>query len=179
MPRDSRHSRRILCARSCRLAAVFASRTRATARLCVVFCAWFALPAPGCHKPAPSTSEEGSSTPSGRTVESTPTPAREEIPLRVDIGPAAGGSDSWLAVEKVRGDSAGAWATGEFDQKRNKLTIVTHAVERFTIDVGRIPIRWDRLVILGIDGNNSELARREFDVLHFVNDKHGWHVVKP
>ena len=103
----------------------------------------------------------------------------DEIPTRVDIAGETDDPDRWLTVEKIKGDAPGAWATASFDAKRNKVAIRTRDVEQFAIDVSRIPVRWDRLVIIAIDGKNSELVRRDHSVLHFVNDKYGWHVVEP
>ena len=97
-----------------------------------------------------------------------------EIPAEVD-DPAR-----WLWVEEGRDGAEGAWATGSFDSKRNKLSIKARDVRRFTIDVGRIPIDWERLVILSINGRNSELRRRNHTLLHFVLDEYGrWTVAEP
>ena len=98
---------------------------------------------------------------------------RIEIPADVD-DPAR-----WLWVEKGRDGADGAWATGSFDSKRNKLSIKARDVRRFTIDVARIPIDWERLVILSINGRNSELRRRNHTLLHFVLDEYGrWTVAE-
>ncbi|MEK7711377.1 MAG: hypothetical protein AAB341_05720 [Planctomycetota bacterium] len=60
------------------------------------------------------------------------------------------------------------------------MTIHTKDVERFAIDTSRIRIDWKRLVILGIDGKNSELRKRDFDLFHFALTDHGeWIVVEP
>ena len=88
--------------------------------------------------------------------------------------------DRWLWVEKVRGEAAGAWATGSFDEKRNKLIIRTRDVQRFAIHIDRLPIHWRRLVILSIDGRNSELRHRDNPVLHLARDQQGqWMVMEP
>ena len=101
-------------------------------------------------------------------------PQRISIPVEVDD------PDRWLFALKVRDGVAGAWVTGSFDPKRNKLDIHTRGAQAFAIDVGRIPINWKRLVIIGIDGANSELCKRDYSVLHFVLDEHGrWVVVEP
>ena len=102
-----------------------------------------------------------------------------EVPTRVNITVRSDDLDRWLVVEKVKDGAAGAWATGSFDPKRNKLDIGTHDVQRFAVDTGRIPIRWDKLVILSIDGKNSELVHRDYSILHFTRDKYGWHVIEP
>lgn len=86
----------------------------------------------------------------------------------------------WLVVTEVRGEAEGAWATGTFDAKRNKIDIQTQDVQAFTIDTGRIAIDWDRLVVLGINGRNSELRRRDHPILRFTRDRHGaWVVLEP
>ena len=98
----------------------------------------------------------------------------------VQIPEAPDGPGRWLWVEKERGSAEGAWATGSFDRKRNKVSIHTSDVAQFAINVSRIPINWERLVILGIDGRNSELRRRDYALLHFARDEHGrWVVLEP
>lgn len=88
--------------------------------------------------------------------------------------------DRWLRVEKTREGTPGGWATGSFDPKRNKLTIHTRNVEQFAIEVRRVPIDWERLVVIGINGRNAELRKRNYSVLHFARDRHGqWVVIEP
>lgn len=102
------------------------------------------------------------------------------VPSRVALDVIADRADRWLWVERIHGSAPGAWATGSFDPGRNKLSIRTKDVDRFAVDVGRVPINWDRLVIIGINGSNSELRRRDYTVLHFALDDHGqWAVVEP
>ncbi len=98
-------------------------------------------------------------------------PATVRLPLPEDD------DQRWLWVEAVRDNADGGWATGSFDAKRNKLSIRTRDVQRFAIDVSRIRIDWERLVVIGIDGANSELRKRDFVVLHFARDGHGQWVV--
>ncbi len=66
---------------------------------------------------------------------------------------------------------------GDFSAKRNRLTIKTDSVTRFAIDTRYIAINWDKLVVIQIDGLNSELRRRDDPVLHFVLDKYNRWVV--
>jgi len=88
-------------------------------------------------------------------------------------------STRWLAVEDTRRGAEGGWATGSFDPKKNRIEIRTKDVRQFSVDVSRIPIAWEKLVILSIDGVNSELRRREFTLLHFRMDDHGqWNVLE-
>jgi hypothetical protein len=105
-----------------------------------------------------------------------PDPEWPSEPARVGLDD----SDRWLCVTRIDRQAAGGWATGSFDPQRNKITIHTRDVQRFTIDVGRIPVDWERLVVLSIDERNSELRRRDFDLLEFVRSQHGgWIVVEP
>jgi hypothetical protein len=132
-----------------------------------------------CHK-----SEGPSKTDDAPVVKSppaqSPQPPIEPSPTRVDIDVVADDPDRWLFVEKPADRSKGGWATGSFDPEKNKLTIHTKDVERFAIDTSRIRIDWKRLVILGIDGKNSELRKRDFDLFHFALTDHGeWIVVEP
>jgi hypothetical protein len=88
--------------------------------------------------------------------------------------------DGWLLVEKVRAGAPGGWGTGTFDKQRNKIDIQTQDVQQFAIYVGRIPINWRRLVIIGIDGVNSELRKRDQYIYHFARDDHDrWIVLEP
>ncbi len=107
-------------------------------------------------------------------VESKPTVA-ESVPPTL---PELDDPTRWLFVQKVVKDGDGGWATGAFDPKRNKITIETHAVESFLIDTSRVAINWKKLVILRINGRNSELKKRDRQVLHFALDRHGLWVVK-
>jgi hypothetical protein len=128
----------------------------------------------GCHK------SEGPPKAGDAPVVKSPPPPTEPPPTRVDINIVADDPDRWLFVEKPAERSKGGWATGSFDSERNKLTIRTKDVERFAIDTSRIHIDWKRLVILGIDGKNSELRKRDFDLFHFSLTDHGeWVVVEP
>ncbi len=63
--------------------------------------------------------------------------------------------DRWLSVETAHDKAKGAWATGSFHAERNKIEIQTHNVQQFTVDASRIPIHWQDVVILGIDGRNQ------------------------
>jgi len=96
---------------------------------------------------------------------------------RVELGLETKDPDRWLDVDGIRGDAPGAWATGSFDAERNKITVDTQDVDHFTIDTSRIPIRWDRLVIIRIDGRNSELVQREHSLYQFARDEHNRWVV--
>lgn len=99
------------------------------------------------------------------------------IPKAGPIPDGLGDKDRWLRVEKTRNQKPGGWATGDFDKKRNRITIKTHEVTHFSIDMSKVPINWHRKVILKIDGISSEMRKRDFNVYHFANDKHGrWQV---
>ena len=97
-----------------------------------------------------------------------------DIPVPVDD------SDRWLFVQKATDKAKGAWATGSFDADRNKLSIQTNDVEEFALDTSRVAINWKKLVVLSIDGKNSELRKRDFDILPFIRTPHSeWIVREP
>ncbi len=132
-----------------------------------------------CNGPSPSPMSAGAVppkqvSPAAEVSPSSTAPTRARIPIAEDD------LERWLVVTEARGDAEGAWATGTFDAKRNKIDIQTQDVQAFTIDTGRIAIDWDRLVVLGIDGRNSELRRRDHPILRFARDRHGaWVVLEP
>lgn len=134
---------------------------------------------PGCHEPGATPESDEAPQAADRETTAEPKPP-EPPPTRVPIAADIQEPDRWLVVEAVKDGSIGGWATGRFLPERNKLDIRTHDVRAFAVDVGRIPIRWKRLVILSIDGLSSELRRRDYAVLHFALDGHGqWVVVEP
>ena len=129
-----------------------------------------------CHKSTPTTPPD--EVPKIDVPAASP-PALEPPPP-VRLPDDADAEDRWLFVEKAKDGARGGWATGSFDQQKNKLDIHTRDVRQFVIDVSRIRIDWQRLVVLSIDGKNSELRRRDFSLLHFRLDDHGqWVVVEP
>ena len=139
------------------------------------------LAAPACHAPTapppPQNEATLSSEPEAVSVEAEPVePPPEPIIIPAEFQEI----DRWLFVEKARDRASGAWATGSFGPKRNKLTIRTRGVQQFAIDTSRTPINWERLVVIGIDGANSELRKRDYPILHFARDDHGrWVVLEP
>lgn len=85
--------------------------------------------------------------------------------------------DRWLTVTRGDPEKPGAWATGRYDQPRNRLEITTRDALEFTVDVGGIPIDWSKLVVLRINDRNTELKRREQSVYRFVRGSQGqWEV---
>lgn len=85
--------------------------------------------------------------------------------------------DRWLVVTKRDPDAAGAWATGRFDESRNRLEITTRDVWEFTVDVGSIGVNWSKLVVLRIDDRNTELKKRDQSVYRFARGAQGqWEV---
>ena len=108
-------------------------------------------------------------------VSQPPTEALMPVEVRVPVVDP----NRWLFVEQFAGAANGS-ATGSFDPARNKLSIQTKDVTKFAVDTSRIRIDWTRLVILSINGRNSELRRRDFDLYHFaLTDQREWVVVEP
>ncbi|UCF34599.1 MAG: hypothetical protein JSV78_04705 [Phycisphaerales bacterium] len=137
--------------------------------------AWVTLPScrEPAHKPTPV---ETNSNARVTVVPKEPDPEPPPEPVRVGLDD----SDRWLSVTRIDREAAGGWATGSFNPQRNKITIRTRNIQRFTIDVGRIPVDWERLVVLSIDERNTELRRRDFDLLEFVrSQREGWAIVEP
>ncbi|MEK6798231.1 MAG: hypothetical protein AABZ12_04640 [Planctomycetota bacterium] len=98
----------------------------------------------------------------------------------IDVVPPTDDSSRWLLVEEYKDRALTGRATGEFHRDRNKIEIHTRNVWQFTIDTSRIPVEWDRLVIIGIDGINTELKRRDHPRLRFRLDAQAqWAVVEP
>ncbi len=151
--------------------------TRAVGLLCAVVLLGIA----GCHGSSGNGESDGPTPNMGSSTSEKPVqPAPRPPPRRLAIGPEAADADRWLWVEAIDTDARGGWATGSFDPDRNKLELETYNARAFAVDVSRIPIRWDTLVIIGIDGRNSELRRRDYAVLHFARNDHGeWVVVEP
>ncbi len=87
-------------------------------------------------------------------------------------------AERWLFVETIRDGAPGGWATGSFDRARNKLDIQTRDVRQFALHLDRVPIDWNKLVVLSIDGKNSELRRRQTLRIHLQLDDHGQWVVR-
>ena len=133
----------------------------------------------GCHEPNDtSTVEDDSSPPSDLTATEAEEAAEE--PVRISIPMALDEADRWLFAEAVEEGATGGWATGSFDAARNKLEIDTKDLQAFAMDVSRIPIQWERLVILSINGRQSELRKRDYALLHFkLDDYEQWVVVEP
>jgi hypothetical protein len=130
----------------------------------------------GCHKSAPTPPSEE---PPAK-AEAPKSPPTLAPPPRIPLPDDPDTADRWLFVEKAKGDAPGGWATGSFDREKNKLDVHTRDVRQFAIDVERIAIDWKRLVVLSIDGKNSELRKRDVSLLHFRLDDHGqWVVVEP
>ncbi|MGH8598796.1 MAG: hypothetical protein ACREXT_19285 [Gammaproteobacteria bacterium] len=130
----------------------------------------------GCHKSAPTPPPEDTLT----EAEASKPPLTEAPLPRIPLPDDPDAADRWLFVEKAKGDAPGGWATGAFDRQKNKLDIRTRDVQKFAIDVERVAIDWQRLVVIAIDGKSSELRRREVTLLHFRLDDHGqWVVSEP
>ncbi len=137
----------------------------------------------GCQAPAapPPTPDEPQA-PKTQEVPTAAAPDRTEpsAPEEVRIPAGLDDADRWLFVEKAQDGVEGAWATGSFNRERNRLTIRERDVQQFAVDTSRIPINWERLVVISINGQSSELKKRDYPFLHFTRDEHGgWVVLEP
>ena len=84
----------------------------------------------------------------------------------------------WLFAKAIKKGTEGGWATGSFDVERNRISITTRDVTAFSLHVDRIAINWDRLVVIRLDGHNSELRKRDHAVYTFARDRHGRWIVQ-
>ncbi len=134
----------------------------------------------GCRRPQPSVPTTEAPPPALRADDHADESPVEPPPDRNRIdGPNPEDKDRWLFVDEIKKGAKGAWAEGGFDRKRNKLTVDTHGVARFAVDFSRIPIDWDRLVVLRLDGFNSEFRRRQDQIVHFEVTRSGdWVVIE-
>ncbi len=132
---------------------------------------------PPRQSPAPQTEPAELTKPTERK----PDLPQESIPEANTIGSFTVPAESdWLHVDAIRPKVDGGWATGDFFEQRNKIEIHTRGVKQFSIDLGKLKINWDRLVVIGIDGRNAELRKRDVDVIHIARDEHGkWVVWEP
>jgi len=87
-------------------------------------------------------------------------------------------SARWLIASNPREGAKGGWVEGSFDPKRNHIDIRTKDIERFDLDTGRLPIDWNKLVVIEIDGKSAELRKRENPVIEFEPDGAGHWKVK-
>ena len=134
---------------------------------------------PGRSAPMSAGRETTVAEPAPRGSEPSAESTAEAIPQTGDL-PREDENERWLWVEAIREGADGGWATGEFDPARNRIRISTEKIRGFAIDVSRIAIDWERLVVLRINGMTSELRKREDSVLHFVKGDGGrWEVVEP
>ena len=139
-------------------------------------CALLFVTLTGCHKSAPTPPSEE---PPAK-AEAPKLPPTIAPPSRIPLPDDPDAAERWLFVEKANDDAPGGWATGSFDREKNKLDVHTRDVRQFAIDVERIAIDWHRLVVLSIDGKNSELRKRDVSLLHFRLDDHAqWVVMEP
>jgi len=144
----------------------------------VVACLLLAAGQTGCRQAQPGPKADNAVArpePPARAVqprEEPPCPALDPTAL------LAPDPEQWLTAESLREGAEGGWVTGSFDPRRNKLDIRTNDVTAFALDTGRLPIDWRQLVVLSIDGSNSELRRRERSIYRFQREESGGWTVR-
>ncbi len=116
-----------------------------------------------------------------------PAPAEPDLPpanvdpnfAEVRITSLADPQTGWLRIGQIRKDAPGAWATGSL-VRDNKLVIETEDVEEFSIRLTDMHINWTGRVILRINGQSSELMKRNRQVLRLKRSQAGsWDAVEP
>jgi len=138
----------------------------------------------GCRNQTPSarpdgTSQPAATAPSEPAIESqpttAPTPATATATAPVAVDDQQRG---WLRIEKLQPGVEGGWATGDVDTRRNRITLITQNVTEFSFDHREIPIRWDRRVLLRINAQSMELARKDRPKIRFRQSPSGaWDIV--
>jgi hypothetical protein len=113
-------------------------------------------------------------------VEPDPTPAtKPAAPQPPPLPSLPEPQRGWLQIVKLAGDAEGGWATGNFETERNRVSVDTHNVAEFVLDQTRLAVRWDRRVVLRINGRPAELIRKEDPIIHFRQSPGGaWEVVR-
>jgi len=69
-----------------------------------------------------------------------------------------------------------AWVEGEVIGG-DQFVINTQNARRFTLDLTRVRLNWNKRIVLRMDGFNSELTRKRWPTLRFVRTAAGaWDV---
>jgi len=135
------------------------------------------VPAPAATSPAEAA--QPSATEASPSAESSPAPNPTEATVAVKLPVVIPPELGWVAVVALDADAPGGWVTGDFDAERNKIEVRTRGVSRFAMDLSRVPIDWSHKVILAINGRNSELVKRDYNVYQVGrDDSGGWSVVE-
>ncbi|MHC5110678.1 MAG: hypothetical protein ACYTHJ_12480 [Planctomycetota bacterium] len=134
----------------------------------------------GCNSNGPPETSSNPRQASSGTESKGPTGNSPEVEVSEDL-PAPVLPDHvrrpWVEVVAASGDAAGGWAVGGFVPSRNRINIDTHDVSAFSLNTSLIPIDWEKLVILNLDGRTSELVRRDDPTIQFRRDgSGGWEV---
>lgn len=117
-------------------------------------------------RPATPSAEQAVQAPPPRPNENAAQSSSVDEPVTIAM-PDSELQDRWIHVLKVRENEAAGVATADFDREKNKITVTTKGVARFSLDTGREPIDWSRPVVLRIDGYNAILKKRENPVIEF------------
>ncbi len=85
----------------------------------------------------------------------------------------------WLQIVRLAPGAEGGWATGRFETDHNRVCVETQNVVEFVLDQTRLEVRWDRRVVLRINGRPAELIRKKDPAIHFRRSPGGaWEVVR-
>jgi hypothetical protein len=107
-------------------------------------------------------------------------PAPDPNSAHVEIRKVTDPQQGWLRIEAIKPNAEMSQITGRFSPADNRLVIDTQQVQRFSIDLGALPVRWDRRVVLRIDQISAELSRKSSPIVHFeVTPAGDWIPVRP
>ena len=108
--------------------------------------------------PSPPTSTRPAQTQPASTYDSKP-----PYPVKLYVRRPEAAQPGWLKILKLADDAQAATAAGAFPEK-NRIYVDTHNVQQIQIRIGHLPLAERKRIVLQIDGQGIEIARkrREF-----------------
>jgi hypothetical protein len=98
-------------------------------------------------------------------------------PLCIERDPPPRLQTGWAHLTEHAAAGERAWIEGGIAGD-DRLTISTHNVRRFTLNLTRLRLNWEKRIVLRMDGYNSQLTRKRWPKLNFVRTASGaWDVV--
>lgn len=73
-------------------------------------------------------------------------------------------AERWIRGERLIEGVSGGWVTGSVSAE-NRVVVESDGLAQVILDLSRVPVDWNRRVILRIDGHTSELTRDRFPTL--------------
>ena len=128
---------------------------------------------------APTASPEAKAIEPSESADSKPPEEDPPLPppLHFDRVPPVPIQTGWAVLTEKADTKARAWIEGSI-VSGDRLTINTENVRRFTLDLTRLRLNWQKRIVLRMDGFNSQLTKKRWPKLSFVRTAAGaWDVV--